>query len=238
MPEVIAGLEIPETAAVAEATRHIQETTTPLIYHHSRRVFLFGLIHARRLGVKPEPELLYLAAMFHDSGLLTPFSDVEQRFEIDGADHARRFLLDRGFPTTAAETVWTAIALHTTPGIPDRMGPEIATTYLGVLTDVLGLGLDGLEHDELGEILAVHPRGDFRNEFLRVQFDGLKNRPGDHERHGELRHPRTLHSRPAARHDGRAHPQFALAALTGLKLPSDELLWKGSEHASDHRARP
>ncbi|MFI6259839.1 HD domain-containing protein [Micromonospora zamorensis] len=177
MPEVIAGLEIPETAAVAEATRHIQEATTPLIFHHSRRVFLFGLIHARRLGVKPEPELLYLAAMFHDSGLLTPFSDVEQRFEIDGADHARRFLLDRGFPTTAAETVWTAIALHTTPGIPDRMGPEIATTYLGVLTDVLGLGLDGLEHDELGEILAVHPRGDFRNEFLRVQFDGLKNRP-------------------------------------------------------------
>ncbi|MFI6270014.1 HD domain-containing protein [Micromonospora zamorensis] len=177
MPEVIAGLEIPETAAVAEATRHIQETTTPLIYHHSRRVFLFGLIHARRLGVKPDPELLYLAAMFHDSGLLTPFSDVEQRFEIDGADHARRFLLDRGFPTPAAETVWTAIALHTTPGIPDRMGPEIATTDLGVLTDVLGLGLDGLEHDELGEILAVHPRGDFRNEFLRVQFDGLKNRP-------------------------------------------------------------
>ncbi|TQJ23363.1 HD domain-containing protein [Micromonospora sp. A202] len=177
MPEVIAGLEIPETAAVAEATRHIQETTTPLIYHHSRRVFLFGLIHARRLGVNPDPELLYLAAMFHDSGLLMPFSDVEQRFEVDGADHARRFLLDRGFPTTAAETVWTAIALHTTPGIPDRMGPEIATTYLGVLTDVLGLGLDGLEHDELGEILAVHPRGDFRNEFLRVQFDGMKNRP-------------------------------------------------------------
>ncbi|MEV4758523.1 HD domain-containing protein [Micromonospora sp. NPDC049559] len=177
MPEVIAGLEIPETAAVAEATKHIQETTSPLIYHHSRRVFLFGLIHAHKLGVKPDPELLYLAAMFHDSGLLAPFSDVEQRFEVDGADHARKFLLDRGFPTAAAETVWTAIALHTTPGIPDRMAPEIATTYLGVLTDVLGLGLDGLEHDQLGEILAVHPRGDFKNDFLRTYVDGLRNRP-------------------------------------------------------------
>ncbi|MEU7588819.1 HD domain-containing protein [Micromonospora sp. NPDC049230] len=177
MPEVIAGLEIPDTAAVAEATRHIQETTIPLIYHHSRRVFLFGLIHARKLGVEPDPELLYLAALFHDSGLLTPFSDAEQRFEIDGADHARRFLLDRGFPTAAAETVWTAIALHTSPGIPDRMGPEIATTYLGVLTDVLGLGLDGLEPDQLGEILAAHPRGDFKEGFLRAHVDGLKNRP-------------------------------------------------------------
>lgn len=177
MPEVIAGWEIPETAAVAEATRRIQETTSPLIYHHSRRVFLFGLIHAHRLGVEPDPELLYLAAMFHDTGLLTPFSDVEQRFEVDGADHARRFLLDRGFSTAAADTVWTAIALHTTPGIPDRMAPEIATTYLGVLTDVLGLGLDGLERDQLEEILAVHPRGDFKNEFLRTYVEGLKNRP-------------------------------------------------------------
>ncbi|SNS07615.1 HD domain-containing protein [Streptosporangium subroseum] len=177
MSEFIAGLEIPETAAVAEATGLIQETTSPLIYHHSRRVFLFSLIHAHRLGVKPDPELLYLAAMFHDTGLLTPFSDVEQRFEVDGADHARKFLLDRGFSPAAAETVWTAIALHTTPGIPDRMAPEIATTQLGVLTDVLGFGLDGLEHDQLDEILAVHPRGDFKNEFLRAYVDGLKNRP-------------------------------------------------------------
>ncbi|GAA3764120.1 HD domain-containing protein [Micromonospora maritima] len=177
MPEVIAGLAIPETAAVAEATERIRETTSPLIYHHSRRVFLFGLIHADRLGVKPDPELLYLAAMFHDTGLLRPFSDAEQRFEVDGADHARAFLLDRGFSTAAAETVWTAIALHTTPGIPDRMGPEIATTYLGVLTDVLGLGLDELDRDRLDEILAVHPRGDFKNEFLRTYVEGLKNRP-------------------------------------------------------------
>ena len=48
MSEVIAGLEIPETAAVAEATRLIQETTSPLIYHHSRRVFFFSLIHAQQ----------------------------------------------------------------------------------------------------------------------------------------------------------------------------------------------
>jgi HD domain-containing protein len=177
MSEVIAGLEIPDTAAVAEATRHIQGTTSPLIYHHSRRVFFFSLLHAHRLGVRPDPELLYVAAMFHDAGLLTPFSDVEQRFEVDGADHAREFLLDRGFPDTAAETVWTAIALHTTPGIPGRMAPEIATTHLGVLTDVLGFGLDGLDHDQLDEILAAHPRGDFKHEFLRATVDGLRYRP-------------------------------------------------------------
>jgi HD-GYP domain-containing protein (c-di-GMP phosphodiesterase class II) len=68
MSEVIAGLEVPETAAVAESTRLIQETTSPLIYHHSRRVFFFSRMHAHQLGVEPDPELLYLAAMFHDAG--------------------------------------------------------------------------------------------------------------------------------------------------------------------------
>ncbi|MGC5310495.1 hypothetical protein [Micromonospora zamorensis] len=74
--------------------------------------------------------------------------------------------------------------------------------------------------------------------LLRVQFDGLKNHP--ETTNGTVNSDILDHfiPRPAARHDGRAHPRFALAALTGLQLPPDELLWKGSEHASDHRARP
>ncbi|UOT07219.1 HD domain-containing protein [Rhodococcus opacus] len=177
MTEIIAGVEIPETHAAAEATRLVQDTTSPLIFHHSRRVFLFSTLQARELGLQPDPELLYLSALFHDTGLLTPFSNVEQRFELDGADHARKFLLDRGFSAAAAEVVWTAIALHTTPGIPGRMGDEVAATHFGVLTDVVGLGLAGLNPDRVEEITAVHPRGDFKNEFLRAFVDGLSHRP-------------------------------------------------------------
>jgi hypothetical protein len=174
MSEVIAGIEIPETTAVVEATRLVQEEISPILFQHSRRVFLFGSIHARKLGVQPDPELLYLAAIFHDLGLE---AHGKQRFEVDGADHAREFLLARGFSTPAADTVWTAIALHTTPGIPGRMSPEIATTHFGVLTDVIGFGLDEIDKDQIAEILAAHPRGDFRNEFLRLSVEGMKHRP-------------------------------------------------------------
>ncbi|MEV4811830.1 HD domain-containing protein [Micromonospora avicenniae] len=198
MPEVIAGLEIPDTAAVAEATRLVQEMTRPPIYHHSRRAFLFSLMHAQKLGVRPDPELLYLSAVFHDVGLLTPFSDAVQRFEVDGADHARKFLLDRGFSTAGAETVWMAIALHTTLGIPERMAPEIAFTQLGIATDVIGIGLDGLDPDQVNEILAVHPRGDFKNEFLRAHVDGLKNRP--HTTDGTMNSDILEHFMPGFQH--------------------------------------
>ncbi|MFF3907605.1 HD domain-containing protein [Streptomyces sp. NPDC001848] len=176
MTDIIAGVEIPETSAVAEATDFLRKRTKPLIFHHSRRVFLFGSLHARELGLQPDPELLYISAMFHDVGLLIPFSHT-QRFELDGADHARKFLLDRGFSKTAADKVWTAIALHTTPGIPGRMGPETAATSYGVLTDAVGWGLDGLDGDQLDEIVAAHPRGDFKKEFLQEFVDGLKDRP-------------------------------------------------------------
>ncbi|MCS5718312.1 HD domain-containing protein [Herbiconiux sp. CPCC 205763] len=177
MSEIIAGVEIPETSAAAEATRFIGESTNPLLFHHSRRVFLFSSLRARAMGLRPDPELLYIAALFHDTGLLTPFSDAEQRFEVDGADHARAFLLERGFSASAAETVWNAIALHTTPGIPGRMGPEIAATNLGVLTDAIGVGLDELDPALVEEITAAHPRGDFKNEFLQMFHQGLKQRP-------------------------------------------------------------
>lgn len=177
MSHTVAGIEIPESAPVAEATRLVRETTSPLIHHHSQRVYLFGRLHARRLALTPDPELLYLAAMFHDTGLTTPYSHEVQRFEVDGADHGRAFLLKHGFSPAAADTVWAAIALHTTPGIPTRMGPEIAATHLGVLTDVIGLGLDDIDPDQIDEIVAAHPRGDFKNEFLTEYFEGNKDRP-------------------------------------------------------------
>ncbi|MEU2375466.1 HD domain-containing protein [Streptomyces misionensis] len=177
MTDIIAGVEIPGTPAVAEATDFLRERTNPLIFHHSRRVFLFASLHARELGRRPDPELLYIASMFHDTGLSLPFSKTQQRFELDGADHARKFLLDRGFSESAAEVVWTAIALHTTPAIPGRMGPETAAMNQGVLTDALGWGLDRLDGDRVDEIVAAHPRGDFKKEFLRQFVDGLKDRP-------------------------------------------------------------
>ncbi|MFJ5643422.1 HD domain-containing protein [Streptomyces sp. NPDC093223] len=177
MNDIIAAVEIPDTAAVTEATAFLRETAGPLIFHHSRRVFLFGVLQARALGLRPDPELLYLSAMFHDTGLSTPFSEVEQRFELDGADHAHKFLLDRGFSEEAARVVWTAIALHTTPGIPGRMGPEAAATNYGVLTDAVGWGLDRLDPDRVQEIVDAHPRGQFKEGFLQAFVDGLKNRP-------------------------------------------------------------
>jgi hypothetical protein len=177
MSTTIAGVEIPDTAATAAATRFAREHTSQLMYDHSRRVFVFGSLRAAALGLKPDAELLYVASMMHDTGLFTPYSDAEQRFEVDWADHARRLLLEHDVAPAEVDKVWSAIALHTTPGIPARMGPEIAATHIGVLVDALGLWLDTFDAEQLDEITAAHPRGDFKNGFLQAFLDGLAHRP-------------------------------------------------------------
>ena len=176
-PQSIAGIKIPDTALAREITEYIRDTEDDLLFNHSRRVFLFGTLQGHRRGLQPDPELLYAGAMFHDIGLTEGYRTSMLRFEVDGANAARDFLLERGVDEAAARKVWLSIALHTTPGVPEFLDPEIALVTAGVETDVLGLGRDDLSAEALEEVTAAHPRPDFKNRILRAFNDGMKHRP-------------------------------------------------------------
>ncbi|MFE7802691.1 HD domain-containing protein [Nocardia sp. NPDC057440] len=177
MNDQIAGIAIPDSRIVAEATELVRSAAPPLLFHHSRRVYLFGMLQAQVRGLKPDPELLYVGAMFHDLGLTESYRTTTQRFEVDGADEARRFLTLHGIDDEAAQQVWTAIALHTTPGIPEHMGPEIACVTAGVETDVLGIGYDDLDPADIEAVTAAHPRPDFKRQILTAFTNGFADRP-------------------------------------------------------------
>jgi len=173
----IAGIAIPDTRLVAEATDLVHDAASPLIFHHSRRVFLFGSLQGQRLGLTADPELLYVAALFHDLGLTGKYRRTDQRFEVDGADEARRFLVSHGVPADKAHLAWEAVALHTTPEIPWHMAPEVALVTAGVETDVLGIGHGLLDRALVDEVVAAHPRPNFKRRILAAFTDGIKDRP-------------------------------------------------------------
>jgi HD domain len=176
-PQSIAGINIPDTPLVREITEYIRATEDELLFNHSRRVFLFGALQGRRRGLQPDPELLYAGAMFHDIGLTEAYRTSMLRFEVDGANAARDFLLERGVDGAAAGKVWLSIALHTTPGVPEFLDPEIALVTAGVETDVLGIGRSDLSSEALEAVTAAHPRPDFKNRILRAFNDGMKHLP-------------------------------------------------------------
>jgi HD domain len=173
----IAGIAIPDTPLAREITEYIRDTEDELLFNHSRRVFLFGALQGRRRGLQPDLELLYAGAMFHDIGLTEGYRTSTLRFEVDGANAARDFLLERGFDGATARNVWLSIALHTTPAVPEFLEPEIALVTAGVETDVLGIGRNDLSPDAIQAVTAAHPRPDFKNRILRAFNDGMKHRP-------------------------------------------------------------
>jgi hypothetical protein len=177
MSSSIAGIIIPDSRLAVETTEFIRDTESPLLYHHSRRTFLFGMLHGERRGLKADPELLYVGTMFHDLGLVEGHRNLAQRFEVDGADAARDFLKSHGVPDDAMRRVWSSIALHTTHGIPQFMEPEIALVAAGVETDIDGAGLNLLNPALVQEIIAAHPRHDFKRQAFHAFTEGFKDRP-------------------------------------------------------------
>lgn len=175
--ETIADIVIPDTPLVRHVTAFIREAENDLLFDHSRRVFLFGALQGRRRGLQPDLELLYVGAMFHDIGLTEPYRTSAQRFEVDGANAARDFLLQRGVDEGDARKVWLSIALHTTPNVPEFLEPEIALVTAGVETDVLGIGRDDISPEALAAVTAAHPRPDFKRRILQAFTDGNKHRP-------------------------------------------------------------
>ncbi|KMO75287.1 MAG: HD domain-containing protein [Mycolicibacterium rufum] len=175
--QTIAGITIPDSTLVREATAFIREAEDDLLFDHSRRVFAFGALHGQRRGLRPDLELLYVAAMFHDLGLTERYRTSDLRFEVDGANAAQNFLLQHGVDVADARKVWLGIALHTTPGIPQFLDPETALVIAGVETDVLGLGRDDLPADAVDAVTAAHPRPDFKNRILAAFHEGMKHRP-------------------------------------------------------------
>lgn len=175
--DTIADIAIPDTALVREITAHIREAEDDLLFDHSRRVFLFGALQGRRRGLEPNLELLYAGAMFHDLGLTERYRASALRFEVDSANAARAFLLERDVDQADADKVWLSIALHTTPGIPEFLAPEVALVTAGVETDVLGIERDELSPQALAAVTAAHPRPDFKRRILAAFNDGMKHRP-------------------------------------------------------------
>lgn len=174
----ILGVQIPDSTLAREISALVRDTESEMLFQHSRRVYLWGAMIGRRRGLKFDSELLYAAAMFHDIGITPHYHGSQLRFEVDGANAARAFLRGRGIAEAEVEKVWLAIALHTTPGIPEHMHPEIALVQAGAGLDMTGRGLDDFTAEERAAVAATCPRErNFAHEVVDTFYEGLKHRP-------------------------------------------------------------
>jgi hypothetical protein len=175
---LISGVKIPDSKLAREATELVRDTESALLFNHSTRVYYFASLAGKRRGLKFDSEQLYVAAMFHDMGLTPRYSSKLDRFEVDGANAARGFLRQHKISQPEIDTVWTAIALHTTPGIPQYMHPVVALLTNGVEMDVLGIAYSEFSDADREAIVAANPRTEhFKEDIIQAFYDGIKHKP-------------------------------------------------------------
>jgi hypothetical protein len=175
---LISGVRVPDSKLANEITEFIRDTEPALLFNHSSRVYYFAALAGQRRGFKFDPELLYAGAMFHDIGLVPAYRSAADRFEVDGANAARDFLRRHSISEQDIDHVWTAIALHTTPGIPQYMHPVVALVTAGVEMDVLGINYASFTDSDRNAVVKAFPRTvHFKEDILQAFYDGIKHKP-------------------------------------------------------------
>ena len=179
MTDFINGVKIPDSKLAREITELVRDTESPLLFNHSSRVYYWGALAGKRRGLTFDPELLYAGAMFHDMGLTHKHSSECERFEVDSANTAKAFLCSHGVLQADIDTVWTAIALHTTPDIPKHMHPVVALVTAGVEMDVLGIDYPAFAPEHRDAVVKAYPRTPaFKEEIIQAFYEGIKTKPG------------------------------------------------------------
>ncbi|CCB71387.1 HD domain-containing protein [Streptantibioticus cattleyicolor] len=184
LPSSVAGVPIPDSRLAREAVAFARGAAPEVLFNHVMRTYVFGALVFDRRGVRYDRELVFVASVLHDLGLVESFQTPTERFEVDGADAAQRFLLRHRMSADRAALVWDAIALHTSVGIATRKRPEIAMVSVGSGLDFSGNGLQQIPSDVLEEVLTAFPREGFKEDAVDRILSLCRTKPM-----AELMHP-------------------------------------------------
>ena len=166
----------PDTEMCLVAMQLVRDHSPPFLFNHVMRTHAFGRDAGALRGMQYDQEMLFLGCVLHDLGLVEEFIGVG-RFEIDGADAAADFLSRQGYSDRKIAVIWNAIALHTTPGVPQRKQPEIALLQLGAGIDIGVIPRALVTPESVDIILAEYPRLGFKVAMLEAMGAVIRRKP-------------------------------------------------------------
>jgi hypothetical protein len=173
-------IDLPDSDIACAARQFVFNVSPVFVAHHSVRSYLFARELAAAKGlqcdVDYDDELVFLSCILHDLGV-TEYANGDQRFEVDGADAAARFLRDHGVPESRVTTVWQAIALHTSIGLAHKFGAEQAVAQMGIAADIVGTDRYLLPPGFADRVHASWPRHDLGYALAELIADQVEANP-------------------------------------------------------------
>ena len=178
LPAEVAGVRLPRSPLALQAAAFVRRSCPDFLFNHCMRTYVFGALVLNRQKRAYRAEDAFVAAAFHDIGLLPAFASPNESFEIDGADAAERWVLRNGGSKTQAALVWYAVEMHDGDrALPLRQGPEAMLIYIGAAADVDGPNPGDIEARQVEEVLAAFPRLQFKRLFTDLVVGHCRRKP-------------------------------------------------------------
>jgi hypothetical protein len=171
---------VPDTAAARTAREVAAAFCTPALAAHSSRSYLWAARYAADRGIAHDAELLYVAAMVHDIGLVPVFDSATVPFEEAGGAVGWVFAAGAGWPVERRQRVRDIVVRHMwdAADVPAALDAEGHLLELATALDVSGRDPEGWPADFRAEVLDRYPRDGFGEEFLGCFQQQAERKPG------------------------------------------------------------
>jgi len=172
----IAGVLVSDTPLISRAIEQARLHSEPYLFNHVMRSWLFAVKIAEQRNVAHDAEVLAVATVLHDLGLAKTFAG-PLRFEVEGANAARRFAQGEGVDGRRAQLIWDGVALNSTPSIALYKDIEVSLCTAGIGLDWGGWGYESLPAEQIAEIIDAFPRLEMKQRFARAVCWVVETRP-------------------------------------------------------------
>jgi hypothetical protein len=159
-------LTVPDSAAARAAEELAASAQPASLTNHGVRSYAWGALLGLAESRPFDSEVLYVAALVHDLGLL-PAYDRGNDFEADGAAAAQELLLSVGWDAARADRAAQAIRDHWN-GPEDESEVESLLLSYGTSVDVGGWRYDEFDRATAGDIVETAPREGFKELFVEL----------------------------------------------------------------------
>lgn len=152
-------LPLPDSSIARAAEEECRDCSTPQLVNHCLRTYVWGMLLARRDGLRPDPELLWVSALLHDIALTERHRHANGApcFAVRGGLVAQAWAGEQGWDPQRCATLGEAISLHLNARVDPAHGPEAVLLQAGAGLDVLGLRAWQLSRETVAAVLARHP---------------------------------------------------------------------------------
>lgn len=168
---------VPDSAAAALALEVAGRFCSPALLAHSCRSYLWAAEYGRSRGIAFDAELLYVAAMLHDIGLVPVFDSATVPFEETGGAVAWVFAAGAGWEAARRDRAAAVIVAHMADEVDPAADPEGHLLELATGLDVSGRRPEDWPAAFRTEVLTRYPRQGLAEEFLGCFSEQARRKP-------------------------------------------------------------